>query len=331
MVAPSILTSLVDVSDKVPGPCRFLFKNELHQPSGSFKLRGMSALVDHSIKEAKEQGKLDIHIYTSSGGNAGLAAAYASRFHGIPCTVVLPVLTKQVAIDKLLEYQANVVLQGAHWGEADLYLKNTLMAQVPTLVSAIYCHPFDNEILWDGHGDIVDEIAKQLTEMDVHPEKVKGVVCSAGGGGLYCGIVAGLKRNKNLSKVPVLVVETHQAPTFDEAVKAGKVVTLAKVETIASSLGAPFLAEKALLNYNLHPTKLGIMDDMDAVKGAIDYFDGFGELVEPACGATVAVAFEKKELLQAFGKLEKDEVVILVVCGGSTLTAQALEAFREQF
>lgn len=329
MVAPSVSTTMVDVSHIIPGPCRFLYKNELEQPSGSFKLRGMSKLVDSAVKQAKAEGKEGIHIYTSSGGNAGLAAAYASRFHHVQCTVVLPVLTKQAALDKLKEYGASITIHGAHWGEADAHLREVIIPAAPESVSAIYCHPFDNEVLWDGHGDIVDEFEDQLAELKIDASKVKGVVCSTGGGGLYNGIVAGLQRTKSLKDVPVLVLETLQTPAFHESVKEGKVVTLPKVETLSTSLGAPYIAEKSLANYHLHPTKLGIMDDLEAVKATVQYFDIFGKYVEPACGATLAVSLDRKDLLAPLGPLEKDDVVVFIVCGGSTVNATTLQQYRE--
>ncbi|SGZ54886.1 CIC11C00000001633 [Sungouiella intermedia] len=330
MVAPSTNTSLVDVSSKYSGPCRFLFKNELEQPSGSFKLRGMSKLVGSAVEKAKLESSSSVHVYTSSGGNAGIAAAYASKHHNVPCTVVLPVTSKQAALDALTLLGATVVIHGAHWGEADTYLKEVVMKkdqkiQPDTL--AIYCHPFDNEILWEGHADIVDDLASQLKEINVSPSNVKGLVCSCGGGGLYNGIVTGLRRN-NLSEVPVLVLETNQTPAFYQSVAAGKPIVLPKVETLSTTLGAPYICEKTWEIFQSHPTFVEIMDDLDAVQGTIDYYEDFGALVEPACGITVAAANKKQELLSVFGELKPDDVIVFIICGGSGILSELLETYR---
>lgn len=332
MVAPSINTTLVDVSSKYPGPCRFLFKNELEQPSGSFKLRGMSKLIDSAVEKAKREGLSNVQIYTSSGGNAGIAAAYASRYHNLPCTVVLPVTVKKAALDVLTSLGATLVIHGAHWGEADTYLKEEVMKKDqesrPDLI-AVYCHPFDNEILWDGHADIIDDLETQLRELEVNPSNVKGIVCSCGGGGLYNGIVTGLKRSAKLSKVPVLVVETNQTPAFYESVDAGKPIVLEKVVTLSSSLGSPYISDKTWEFYKSHSTFVDTLDDLDAAQGTIDYYDDFGVYVEPACGVTVAVAQRKQELLSVFGELGPEDVIVFIVCGGSGVLAQTLASYRE--
>lgn len=328
MVAPSINTTLVDATSIYGGPCRYLFKNELEQPSGSFKLRGMSKLVSSAIEKAREQGKLDVHIYTSSGGNAGIAAAYASKHYNVPCTVVLPKTTKQTALDILLGLGAGIAIHGAHWGEADVYLREEVIPNTPEDVLAIYCHPFDNEVLWEGHADIVDDLAGQLETLKVDPVKVKGIVCSCGGGGLYNGIVTGLNRNPSLANVPVLVVETFQTPAFAESVKAGHPVVLSKVETLCTTLGAPYVSSRSWEFYQTHPTFVETMDDLDAVAATVDYYDKFGALVEPACGATVAVASTQNKMLDVFGALDPDDVIVFIVCGGSSVSKETLETYR---
>lgn len=316
MVLPSIRTQLLDVSHKLNGKCRFLYKLESEQPSGSFKLRGMSKLIAESIKAAKAEGKKP-HIFSSSGGNAGLASAYASRHHNVPCTVVLPVVTPQPSIDKLKSFGAQVVVQGAHWGEADSHLRNSVIGEAPKDVHPVYCHPFDNPVLWDGHAQMVDEIAEQLEEQKIEASKVKGIVLSVGGGGLFNGVCEGLRRNKALSEVPVLAVETHQTPALGEALKAGKVVILDKLDTIVNCLAAPAVSATALENSKNRATFYSQIDDLEAVAGTVDYYNKLGGLVEPACGATVAASIQRQDLLDVFGNLTQDDVVIFIICGGS--------------
>ncbi|OBA22457.1 tryptophan synthase beta subunit-like PLP-dependent enzyme [Metschnikowia bicuspidata var. bicuspidata NRRL YB-4993] len=328
MVLPSVHTELVDVSSSVDAPCRFLYKKENQQPSGSFKLRGMSRVITRKIEQARALGR-DVHVFSSSGGNAGLAAAYASEFHGVPCTVALPVTSKQTAIDKLKDLRAEVVVHGAHWGEADTYLTKVIIADLPPLVTPVYCHPFENDDLWDGHAEMVDEIPGQLRDLQIEASKVKGIVCSCGGGGLYNGIVSGLQRNQSLLAVPVLVIETKQTPSFKSAVEAGKVVTLSKIYTLATSLAAPYIAQRTLDNYSLHPTTVELLEDLEAVEATVAHYDKFRELIEPACGATVAVSTKRKDLLKAFGALAPEDVVIFIVCGGSTVSPETMESYRE--
>ncbi|KAL6024086.1 catabolic L-serine/threonine dehydratase [Candidozyma auris] len=327
MAPPSTVTKLVNISDRFSGPCKFYFKMETEQPSGSFKLRGISKLIEQSVDKAKRKGK-KAHVFSSSGGNAGLASAYASRHHQVPCTVVLPITSKQVAIDKLKSYDAEVIIHGAHWGEADEYLKKTVISKAAAEIEAVYCHPFENEMLWDGHGDLVDEIYEQLTEQQVDPARVKGIVLSVGGGGLYNGVVTGLRRNQDLKNVPIMAMETIQTNSFSEAVKANKVVTLHKIETIVTSLAAPAISTTTLEYSKVHPTFVEQVDDLEAVKGSLDYYDRLGALIEPACGATIVTATSRQDLLGKFGDLNKDDIIIFIVCGGSGVSEADIDKYR---
>ena len=330
---PFVETSLIEVTDKLPNkpPCRIFIKNEYEQPSGSFKLRGMGHLVAKSIERAHELKKENVETFASSGGNAGLAAAYASRHYNLSCTVVLPTTSHSGVIEKLENLGAKVQIHGAHWGEADSYLRETVMKSVDTTVYPVYCPPFDDPLLWEGHGTIIDEIVNQNQLSPEECAKVKGIVCSVGGGGLYNGIVAGLRRNPQFKDVPILAVETFQTPTFSEALKAGEVVTLKSINTLVTCLASPYISAESLVNYNKHKTHVTMIDDLEAVKGSIDFFDHFGTLVEPACGATLSMVFDNTLYLKCFGDLSEDEIIIFIGCGGAGISLDSLNEYRKLF
>lgn len=330
--SPAIVTELAEVTERIDAPCRIFYKKETQQPSGSFKLRGMSQVVLNGLHEARAKGKALVHTFSSSGGNAGLAAAFASASHGVSCTVVLPETSKG-AISKLERLGAKVLVYGSHWGEADAYLRGSIIPSVAESVHAIYCHPFDDATLCQGHASIVDEIVSQIQDSTgkntIEPSLVKGIVCSCGGGGLYSGIVEGLKRHASWAHVPVLVVETSQTACFNQAVKQGQVVHLQKISTLATSLASPYVSQRAFDYYSSHDTRLCTVEDLDAVRATIYHYDTFHEITEPACGATLAVSTNRKDLLTKLGPLSKEDVVIFVECGGSTLSEKDLERYRE--
>jgi L-serine/L-threonine ammonia-lyase len=88
-------------------------KFEALQPTGSFKIRGIGALCEELAREGKAR------LVSSSGGNAGIAAAYAGRRLSIPVTVVVPETTT-VHAKKLIEQEgASVMVHGASWLEAN--------------------------------------------------------------------------------------------------------------------------------------------------------------------------------------------------------------------
>ncbi|KAK6204407.1 tryptophan synthase beta subunit-like PLP-dependent enzyme [Scheffersomyces amazonensis] len=326
--APYIHTSLVDVTDKLPvrPPCRILFKNEWEQPSGSFKLRGIGYLIQQSILQILQKQssvattKKDIQVFASSGGNAGLAAAYTAFFYNLKCTVVLPTTSKKVVQDKLRGWGAELVLHGRNINEADKHLK-TMLAQIQREgnIEPIYCHPFDNPLIWEGHSSLVDELISKVDDTS----KIKGIVCSCGGGGLYNGIHEGLMRSDSIINSKVLLLETQQAPTLYDSLQAQQVITLPsnKVNSLATSLACSNTTNQTLINYASHDkvvTELELIDDLDAIKSCVSYYNQFNTVVEPACGTALSVVYNKIEYLyKHFGELSRDDVVIIVVCGGS--------------
>ncbi|GEQ66575.1 hypothetical protein JCM33374_g238 [Metschnikowia sp. JCM 33374] len=329
---PSIATSLIEVTKtlgkRVDLPCRIFFKNEFEQPSGSFKLRGIGRLIQKSIQKASRLGTHSIHVLASSGGNAGLAAAYASRFYNVKCTVVVPLSTMPHVVDKLRSFGANVVLNGTNIGEADMHARQLRDAHEDD-VYVIYCHPFDNPLIWQGHSEIIDEISMQLSDVDFN--KVKGVACSVGGGGLYNGIMSGLKANG--STADCILVETKQAPTLTKAVEAGSVVKLDSVNSLATSLACSYVSEPTLQLFqdqSVNKSHLTTVDDKDAVRATVSYYNDFGNLVEPACGAALTVVYNQLSFLnKSLPNLKKDDIVVVVVCGGSCTNKEILSGYRK--
>ena len=168
---------------------------------------------------------------SSSGGNAGIAVAVAGRCLGVPVTVVVPESTTQRAHDVLRLEGAHVKVHGASWKEAHEVAKSLVREDNALL------HPFDDPVLWTGHATMIDEVVASGLKPDV-------VVLSVGGGGLLCGVGEGLLRN-GLSAVPILAVETAGADSFSAAIKAGHVVELPKITSIATSSGARMVCARA--------------------------------------------------------------------------------------
>lgn len=60
---------------------------------------------------------------SSSGGNAGVAIAYAGKELGIPTTVVVPSTTQPLMRERIASYGATVVVEGDVWDQADQYAR----------------------------------------------------------------------------------------------------------------------------------------------------------------------------------------------------------------
>ncbi|KAG5356504.1 L-serine dehydratase [Yarrowia sp. C11] len=296
--------------------CNVFLKMENLQPSGSFKSRGMTQVISEAL-DSDPQASLDtLHVCSSSGGNAGLAAAMTSRLNGVTCTVVVPESTKSRMLDKLRQAGAEVIVHGKHWAEANDFLQKTEMPRLEkTGKIPIYCHPFDAPAVWRGNSTLIDEVIKQGVKPDA-------VVCSVGGGGLFNGVVEGLRRH-NLD-CPVVAVETNGADALSQSLQKGEQVTLPGTTSIATSLGAVRVADKTFENAQTYPTVSAVVSDDDAVSALVEYAENKQIIVEPACGASLAVLPALKDLVE----LKKDSNVVVVLCGGSATGVSDIAQFK---
>lgn len=328
MSQPAIRTSLTSAKRLVSLPFTAYLKNEYEQPSGLFKLRGIGNMVARLLAAAA--GKR-CAVFLSSGGNAGLAAAYAARHYELPCTVCLPVTTKAAVKAKLEAAGAAVVVHGAHWGEADAHLKDIIADSKDT--HPIYVHPFDHEWLWEGHATLVDEVVEQL---GADSARVRGFVCSVGGGGLYNGVVEGIRRNAGAwGRMPgVVAVETRPAPTLHAALEAGQVVHLLSVPTKCTLLALPYISAQALANAtSSEPSTTPVLiEDVEAVDAAVRHYEALGINVEGACGASLFALTDPELRLvrQAFGELAPEDIVVVVACGGVATTVEELRLLQAE-
>lgn len=278
-------------------------KLEALQPCGSFKLRG----VGHACEIHQARGAQ--HFVSSSGGNAGLAVAYAGRKLGLPVTVVVPETTTERAKELLLLEDAKVVVHGSSWQEANAHAQ-TLLGPDDAFI-----HPFDDPLLWTGHASMIDEVAAAGFKPDA-------VVLSVGGGGLLSGVVEGLQRN-GWHDVPVLAVETDGAASLHAAIAAGHTVELPGIQSVATSLGAKRVAEQALACSRSQTVNSHLVSDREALQACERLLRDHRVLVEPACGAALAL-LQRPEVFQAYGN------VLVIVCGGATATLEQIRAWLEQ-
>jgi L-serine/L-threonine ammonia-lyase len=274
------------------------------QPSGSFKLRGIGA----ACEEYKRQGKT--RFVSSSGGNAGLAVAYAGRVLDVPVTVVVPQSTPAHARNLLEQEGATLMVHGAVWAEAN-ELAQSLLDD-----SAAFLHPFDNPLLWTGHATLIDEVVRSGAEFD-------SVILSVGGGGLLSGVVEGLERN-GLASLPILAVETEGANCLARALAAGRNIPISAITSIATSLGANKVAEHAFEIAQARDVRSIVVTDLEALDACEQFLHDHRVLVEPACGASLAVLYSEQQRRA----LEGMKSPLVVVCGGATATLDKIREWR---
>ncbi|XP_067083875.1 L-serine dehydratase/L-threonine deaminase-like [Osmerus mordax] len=299
---------------KLAGTSVYL-KLDSSQPTGSFKIRG----IGHLCKTWAERGCE--RFVCCSGGNAGMAAAYSARKLGVPATIVVPSVTPNATVDRLKDEGANVIIHGKALNESIEYGQQ-LVANNPAW---IFISPFDDPLIWEGHTSLVEELESQLQV------KPGAVVLSVGGGGLLNGVVEGLRR-AGWEDVPIVAMETVGAHSLNAAMKAGKLVTLPEITSIATTLGLTRVSAQTLKLVGEHKVFSELVTDQEAVKAVERFVDDEKILVEPACGAALAAVYcDIVGRLQKEGKLAKDlGPVVVVVCGGNNISIEQLWRLKKQ-
>ncbi|KAM7051634.1 serine dehydratase-like isoform 1-T2 [Molossus nigricans] len=298
---------------QVVGTTVFL-KCENVQPAGSFKIRG----IGHFCQEMAKKGCR--HLVCSSGGNAGVAAAYCARKLGIPATIVLPEGASQSVVRRLQGEGAEVQLTGKVWDEANLRAQELAKRDGWVAVP-----PFDHPLVWEGHTSLVRELKAALGTPP------GALVLAVGGGGLLAGVSAGLAE-VGWQHMPIVAMETRGAHSFNAAVEAGRLVTLPNITSVAKCLGAKTVAARALECMQEFEIISEMVEDREAVNAVQRFLDDERMLVEPACGAALAAVYSGLlGRLQAEGRLSPALAsIVVIVCGGNSIDSRELQALKAQ-
>lgn len=189
IVGSAIRTPLVRLNARDTSAEIYL-KLENLQPIGSFKIRGATNAMGHLTPERLSRG-----VLTASAGNMAQGVAWRARELGIPCTVVAPdtaPTTKVKAIERLGGRVIKVPFE--EWWRA--FETRSFPGAEGTFI-----HAFDDLNVMAGNGTIALEIMEDLPDVDA-------VVIPWGGGGLTCGIAAGLRALNSNSKIFAAEVAT---------------------------------------------------------------------------------------------------------------------------
>ncbi|MEV6521909.1 threonine/serine dehydratase [Longispora sp. NPDC051575] len=201
-----------------PAPELWL-KLEFLQHTGSFKARG----AFNRILAAAGSGTLPAAgVVAASGGNAGLAVAYAASAVAVPAVVYVPTTAPQVKVAKLHKLGATVRQVGAEYAEA-----YEAAVRYAADTGALFCHAYDQPEICAGQGTLGLELLDQLGgELDT-------VLVAVGGGGLLAGVAAALE-----GRARVVAVEPEGIPTLHDALAAGRPVDVPVGGIAVDSLGA---------------------------------------------------------------------------------------------
>ncbi len=274
-------------------PGELLLKLECLQVTGSFKARGANNAVLQLDDAALKRG-----IVTASGGNHGLAVAYAGRASGARTVIYLPEITPAAKADKLRAWGAEVVVEGEVWDDA-----NEAALARATRDGLTYIHPFSNPAVIAGQGTVGREMLKQSSHIDT-------LLVAIGGGGLISGIATAVKAIK--PGIRVIGIEPVGAPTLSESLAAGSLITLPKIETEAVTLAPRRSAEinLGIIRNNVDQIVLVSDEEMHAAARWLWFEMGIGAELS---GAAAIAAIQAGKL-----DLPKDSSTAAVICGVGT-------------
>ena len=282
------------------------YKMECYQPSGSFKIRGM----DEVMRGLSQQGHKK--VIASSGGNAGFSLALVGKAMDMEVCLVVPESTSAYMLNKIRQAGATIEVHGESWAEADAFARSfSEEQQLP------YVPPFDHPGLWRGHASMIDECAREMAEPD-------RIIVAVGGGGLLCGICEGMER-QGWSGARIIAAETEGANSFARSLQAGKPVTLDRIDTIASSLGAKTVATKSLEYARQFNIESYVMDDRQAFQACASFADEYHVLVEPACGAALSYIDTHA------ASIDQGETTLVIVCGGVNMGVDRFNEYKALF
>ena len=218
------LTPMIPAKGFVPD-CRFYLKADCLQKTGAFKLRGAYYKLSTLTDEEKARG-----VIACSAGNHAQGVAFAARDMGIPATICIPAGAPLSKIEATRSYGANVVLVPGVYDDAHAEAVRLRDEQGLTFI-----HPFDDERVMAGQGTIGLEIAEQLPDVDA-------VLVPIGGGGLIAGVASALRQLKPACRI--IGVQAAGAASMADSLRAGHILTLPEVHTVADGIQVKTPGEK---------------------------------------------------------------------------------------
>jgi len=292
------LTPVLEVegTDVGLGRSSLLLKLELMQHAGSFKTRG--AFANLLLRAVPPAG-----IVAASGGNHGVAVAYAAMRLGLRAKVFVPTISSPAKIERIRAYGADLVVVGERYADA-------LAASEAWAIrsGAMAVHAYDQVETLLGQGTLGLEIGKQAAALDT-------LLVAVGGGGLIGGIAAWYA-----GAVRIVGVEPDAAPTLTRALAAGRPVDAEAGGIAADSLAPRRVGELMLPIAQAYVDRVVLVSDAAIRQAQHVLWSAVRVVAEPGAAAPLAAL-----LCQAY-RPDAGERVGVVVSGGNTTAVDFGEA-----
>jgi threonine dehydratase len=295
-------TPLLEVSGlAIPDGAAVFLKLEQLQYSGSFKVRGV---FNRLLSVPPEKRWPKSGVVAATGGNAGLALAYAGAQLDVPVCVYVPETTPSIKVSRLIQLGADVVEVGRSY--ADAYEAALEYAKCS---EALFCHAYDQAEVCAGQGTLGLEILEQTGG------RLDTVILAVGGGGLMAGVATAVAPH-----VRVIGVEPVTIPTFNAALRCERPIDVDVSGVALDSLGATRLGDIAYGVARRESVISVLVSEDEIVAARTELWRGYRLAVE--YGAATAFA----ALTSGSYQLAEGERAVVVVCGANVDLAELSES-----
>ena len=213
----AVRTPLVRFDADESGGLEIFLKLESLQPIGSFKIRGALNRI-----RSLRPDQLGDGVYTASAGNMAQGVAWAARELRIPASVVVPDTAPQTKLDAIARLGASIVrVPYDEWW-------STMRNHGRPGMAGVFVHPFADRDVMAGNATIALEILEDAPDVDA-------ILVPWGGGGLTCGIAAGVRGLKATARVYACEVD-HAAP-LAASLSAGEPRTIENRRSFVDGIG----------------------------------------------------------------------------------------------
>ena len=264
------------------------FKLELLQHGGSFKARG--AFANLLTREVPGAG-----VVAASGGNHGVAVAFAAMRLGVPARIFVPSVASKEKTDRIRACRAELVVAGDRYADA-----LAASEKWATQSGAMVVHAYDQVETLLGQGTVGLEFQEQMPELDT-------LLVAVGGGGLIGGVAAWYR-----GKIKIVGVEPEAAPTLANALREGH-----PVDSVAGGIASDSLAPKRVgeLMFPIaqnYVSRVILVADEAIRQAQVELWKVLRVAAEPGGAAAFAALLSRR-----YEPTEGERVGVLV-CGGNT-------------
>jgi threonine dehydratase len=284
---PVVQVELSELDESAPALPAATLKLEQLQCAGSFKARG--AFTNMLLRDVPAAG-----VVAASGGNHGVAVAYAARRRGVPAKIFVPTVSAPAKVERIRQLGADLVVTGDRYADALAAAQEWVRSS-----GAMTVHAFDQRETILGQGTLGLELAEQAGALDT-------VLVPVGGGGLISGVASWFAGD-----VRVIGVEPDGAPTLSYARAEGRPVDAPAGSVAADALAPRQVGELVFQITQAYVDDVVLVDDASILAAQRALWQALRIAAEPAASVGIAA------LLTGAYKPAPGEQVAVVISGAN--------------